>query len=83
VINARQEYRGHEAVAQAIERSYQRFVARGYRYRTREGTSSHHDGVCVLWEMRDQQGSVDSLGANFLLLDPHHRIQRDYQFVER
>jgi hypothetical protein len=83
VINARREHRGHDAVIQAIAGSYERFIADGYRYRTREGTSSHHDGVCVLWEMLDPDGSVDSLGANFLLLDQERRIRLDYQFVER
>lgn len=83
VINARQEYRGREAVIQAIARSYERFIASGFLYRTREGTSGHHDGLCVLWEMLDPEGSVDSLGANFLLLDQERRIRLDYQFVER
>jgi SnoaL-like domain len=82
LINARQEYRGHEAVIRAIARSYERFVSDGYRYRAREGTTSHHDGVCLLWEMLDPEGSVDSAGANFLLFDRDRRIRLDYQFVE-
>jgi hypothetical protein len=83
VINAGHEYRGHEAVVQAVARSYERFVAQGYRYRAREGTSAHHDGVCVLWEMLDPHGAIDSRGANFLLLAQDRRIRLDYQFVER
>jgi hypothetical protein len=58
VINAGYEYRGHEAVVEAIARSYER-------------------------EMLDPEDSVDSAGANFLLLDQDRRIWLDYQFVER
>ena len=83
LVNARQEYRGHEAVQQAISRSYARFIAHGYRYRARSGSSNHHDGICVLWEMLDPSGGLTSSGVNFLLLDSERRIQLDYQFVER
>ena len=83
VINSREEYRGHEALQQAISRSYERFIAQGYRYRARPGSSSHHDAVCVLWEMLDPSAAATSFGANFLLLDSERRIRLDYQFVER
>lgn len=82
VINSRFEYRGHARVIQAITRSYERFISLGYRYRARDETSHHHDGLCILWQMLDPQGSVDSFGANFLLLNQQRQIQLDYQFVE-
>lgn len=82
VINSRFEYRGHDRVVEAITRSYERFVAAGYRYRARPETTAHHRGVCVLWQMLDPQGAVDSFGANFLLLNQEARIRLDYQFVE-
>lgn len=83
VINARFEYRGHDRVAEALSRSYERFIAAGYRYRARPEITAHHDGVCVLWQMLDPRGTVDSSGANFLLLTQEGRINLDYQFVER
>lgn len=83
VINARQEYRGHDAVEQAMTRSYELFIGKGSQYRAREGTTSHHDGICLLWEMLADTGQVSSSGANFLLLDGDGRIVFDHQFVER
>jgi hypothetical protein len=83
VINAHREYRGHEGVEEAMTRSNELFIARGYRYRAREGTGSHHDGICLLWEMLTDTGEVSSLGANLLLLDRDRRIKLEYQFVER
>lgn len=81
VVNSRFEYRGHARVIEAVHRSYEHFVARGFRYRARPESAAHHQGVCVLWQMLDPEGTVDSCGTNFLLLNTAGEIRLDYQFV--
>ena len=82
VVNSRFEYRGHARIIEAINRSYERFISAGFRYRARPESAAHHQGICVLWQMLDPQGTVDSIGTNFLLLNTAEEIELDYQFVE-
>jgi hypothetical protein len=76
------EYHGHDGVEQAVTRSYELFVARGFRFRARREPATHHSAIRFSWEMITADGQVDSLGTQFLLLDEDGRVQLDYQFID-
>lgn len=73
---------GREAIAEAVTTSYERFIARGFRFRALNNALAHHDVIKFSWEMIDAHEAVDSIGTTFLLLDPERRIRLDYQFTE-
>jgi hypothetical protein len=83
VVNARREYRGLNAVHEAVSRSYEGFISRGYLYRPLRRAMTHHHAVRFDWEMVTSAGDEPvSIGVNFLLLDDERRISLDYQFVD-
>jgi hypothetical protein len=76
------EYHGHDGVEQAVTRSYDLFVARGFRFGARGEPATHHRAIRFSWEMIAADGEVDSLGQQFLLLGEDGRVQLDYQFID-
>jgi hypothetical protein len=75
------EVRGHDALERRIRDSHDKNVARGgNRFRAACNIQELRDVVTFNWEMiRDDR--VLATGLEFLVLDPHGRIQRDYQFI--
>lgn len=83
LYNRVKEYHGHAGIEQAVTRSYDLFVSRGFTFRPREQPLSHHGAIRFAWEMiTTADGKVDSLGTQFLILDDDGRIRLDYQFIE-
>ncbi len=74
---------GREAIAEAVNTSHERFIAKGFRFRALDNALAHHDVIKFSWEMIDSNSAVDSIGTTFLLLDPDQRIRLDYQFTEK
>jgi hypothetical protein len=84
LYNRIKEYHGHAGVEAAVQRSHDLFGSRGFLFRPREQPVSHHRGVRFTWEMiTPVDGTVDSIGTQFLLLEDDGRIRLDYQFIER
>ena len=81
MVNRVRRYTGHAEVAEGVGRSYDAFVARGFRFEA-DGHRAHHDAVLFLWLMRDRDGEVDSRGANFIQVAGDGRIVLDHQFAE-
>jgi hypothetical protein len=79
MVNPVQRYVGHTAVAEGVTRSYDAFVARGFRFEA-EASSAHHDAVLFSWLMRDPEGEIDSRGTNYIRLAGDGRIVVDHQF---
>jgi len=78
LFNRVADYHGHTGIEQAVTNSYERFVARGFRFRARHDTASHHDAVRFSWEMTTAaDGVVDSIGTQFLILSSDGRIRLD------
>jgi hypothetical protein len=82
LFNRVNEYHGHAGVERAVQRSYDLFVVRGFRFRPRTQPAAHHNAIRFTWEMITPEGEVSSIGTQFLVLDEHHRISLDYQFIE-
>ena len=84
LFNRASEYHGHASIEEAVKRSYDLFVARGFLFRPREEPVSHHGAIRFTWEMiTTADGKVDSIGTQFLILDDDGRIRLDYQFIEK
>jgi hypothetical protein len=84
LFNRIKEYHGHSGIEAAVQRSHDLFGSRGFLFRPREDPVSHHGAVQFKWEMvTGEDGEVDSLGTQFLLLDVDGRIRLDYQFNEQ
>jgi len=84
LFNRLNEYHGHAGIEDAVRRSYELFVARGFLFRPRQKPASHHEAVQFTWEMiTPDDGEVDSVGTQFLILDDDGRIRLDYQFIEQ
>jgi hypothetical protein len=84
LFNRVSEYRGHTGIEEAVTRSYDLFVARGFLFRPREELASHHGAIRFTWEMiTSADRKVDSIGTQFLVLDDDGRIRLDYQFIEK
>jgi SnoaL-like domain len=81
MINRLRRYEGREGVTEGVTRSYDAFVARGFRFQA-ERFVSHHDAILFFWVMRDPAGQADSRGINFLALDDAGQIAIDHQFAQ-
>jgi hypothetical protein len=82
LFNRVSEYHGPAGIDEAVKRSYDLFVARGFRFRPRGDPASHHNAVRFSWEMVTADDEIDSVGTQFLILDDNGRIRLDYQFIE-
>jgi hypothetical protein len=83
LYNGIKEYHGHAGIEAAVKRSYDLFGSRGFLFRPREQPVSHHSAIRFTWEMiTPVEGTVDSIGTQFLLLEDDGRIRLDYQFIE-
>jgi hypothetical protein len=73
---------GHDEITARVAGAYERFVAPGeYRFRARDEATTHHDSVCLEWEMVGlAYGAVAAGGLDFFLLAPDGRIQSHYQY---
>ncbi len=80
MVNRVRRYEGHAAVEEGVTRSYEAFVARGYRFEA-DAWRAHHDALLFLWVMRDARGALDSRGTNFIQL-ADGRIVLDHQFAD-
>ena len=84
LFNRASEYHGLAGIEEAVNRSYDLFGARGFRFRALGKPASHHNAVKFSWEMITAgDGAVDSVGTQFLVLDENGRIRFDYQFIEK
>ena len=82
--NGRAEYAGHEAIQTAVTTSHDRWVGKGYVFRSRKNAEGHHNGVRFSWEMVSAAGGdVVSIGSEFVILDDDGRIRHDYQFIDK
>jgi hypothetical protein len=81
MINRLRRYDGREAVTEGVTRSYEAFVARGFRFED-DGYLAHHGALLFSWLMRTARGEVDSRGTNFIQLAGDGRIALDHQFVD-
>jgi hypothetical protein len=83
LVNGIAEYRGWAAVATAITRSHDVWVATGHRFREARQPVSHHNAIRFSWEMVAPDGAtVISTGTNVLMLSGDSRILSDYQFTD-
>jgi len=83
LFNRVNEYHGHAGIEEAVKRSYELFVARGFVFRARAQPVSHHGAIRFTWEMiTTADGEVDSIGTQFMVLGEDGRIRLDYQFIE-
>jgi hypothetical protein len=82
LFNRVSEYHGLPGIEQAVKRSYDLFVARGFQFRPRGDPANHHNAVRFSWDMITADDKVDSVGMQFLVLDENGQIRLDYQFIE-
>jgi hypothetical protein len=77
------EVHGHQEIEARVTRSFETYVAPGtYSFQAARAAAAHHDAVRVDWEMVDvTSGAAASTGSEFIMLDDHGRITRDYQFL--
>lgn len=77
------EVRGRDALEARVRTSWDKWVRdRGCIFRTRD-FDSHHGAVRFRWEMTNLgDGTVVSVGVEFLVLARDGRIREDYQFIE-
>jgi hypothetical protein len=76
------EVHGHDALEERIRTTYEKWVRdAGCVFRPRHA-DRHHDAVRFIWDMASRDGTVMSVGVEFLLLAPDGRIRADYQFIE-
>jgi hypothetical protein len=73
---------GYEALDDRVTSAYEAYVRSGkYRFRRVEPPVAHHNAVKVQWEMVTvDDGSVASVGLEFLILADDGRIISDHQF---
>jgi hypothetical protein len=81
MTNGLRRYEGRDAVTEAVTRSYDAFVARGFRFEA-ERFTAHHSAILFFWVMRDRDGQPDSHGINYIQLDDAGRIAVDHQFID-
>ncbi|RJG05148.1 hypothetical protein D3870_03155 [Noviherbaspirillum cavernae] len=83
-LNKTLEAHGHQAIETRIVNSHNKWVRdAGYLFRSARNADGHHNTVKFSWEMvRPDDGTVVSVGVDFLLLDEEGRILADYQFIE-
>ncbi|AEY85595.1 hypothetical protein SHJG_0318 [Streptomyces hygroscopicus subsp. jinggangensis 5008] len=80
--NVGQEYRGHEAVAQAIDEAYEDFVSKGFSF-TVHSHLRNHDAIRIVWHMVPTGGGdVAAVGTEFITVDAAGRILTNYQFMD-
>lgn len=74
---------GHDALEARVTRAYNTYVGTGeYRFRSARPPAAHHDAVKVDWEMiRVSDGTVASVGIEFLILHTDGKIASDHQFI--
>ncbi len=83
LFNRVNEYHGHAGIEEAVKRSHELFVARGFVFRPRAQPVSHHSAIRFTWEMiTAADGELDSIGTQFMVLGDDGRIRLDYQFIE-
>jgi hypothetical protein len=83
LVNGRAEYVGWAEVSTALQRTFDAWVVSGHRFRVARPPASHHDMVCLAWEMTAADGeTVVSTGTNVITLSATGRILSDWQFVE-
>jgi len=76
------EVHGHDALEERVRTTYEKWVRdAGCVFRPRHA-DRHHDAVRFIWDMASRDGTVMSVGVEFLLLAPDGRIRADYQFIE-
>ena len=74
---------GYDALEARVASAYESFVGSGpYRFRAAGPAVEHHDAVKVQWEMvNTADGTVASVGLEFLVLGADGRIVSDHQFI--
>jgi SnoaL-like domain len=80
--NAVQDYEGHDGIATAMQRNFDKWVSNGYRFRSAGTTSAHHDTARFAWQMIDPAGrEVVSRGTNFIRVTDG-QVSLDAQFTD-
>ena len=74
---------GYDALDARVTAAYESYVGAGtYRFRAVEPPVAHHNAVKAQWEMVTvADGTVASVGLEFLLVDDDGRIVSDHQFI--
>jgi nuclear transport factor 2 (NTF2) superfamily protein len=85
-VNARRfnhssEQIGRATIGEAVTRTWTRFGANGFRFRTLTGAVGHHNALKFSWEMLDGDGKRDSLGTTIVFFNSDGLIELDYQFT--
>jgi hypothetical protein len=77
------EATGDRALDDRVTSAYEAYVRTGkYRFRRAGPPVAHHNAVKVQWEMVNvDDGSVASVGLEFLILADDGRIISDHQFI--
>lgn len=81
MINRFTCYEGIDAVIEGATRSFDEFVARGFRFQA-ERFTAHHSALVFFWLMRDPRDTPVSRGINYITLDEPGRIALDHQFAQ-
>ena len=82
--NGRAVYVGHEGVQAAVTASHDKWVGKGYVFRSGGNAEGHHNGVRFGWDMIPAAGGeVVSIGSEFVIVDEDGRIRYDYQFIDK
>jgi len=78
------EARGHDAIAEKIAQTFDRFIAPGrFRLQALSATDAHHQAIKFYWALMPADGGMARwVGSDFLMLDEEGRIRADYQFIE-
>ena len=79
-----EEARGHDAIAEKIARTFDRYIGSGgFRLKALNGADAHHQTVKFYWALMPADGGMArEVGSDFLVLDEEGRIRADYQFIE-
>jgi hypothetical protein len=77
------EATSYQALHDRVTSAYEAYVRSGkYRFRRAGPPAAHHNAVKVQWEMVNvDDGSVASVGLEFLILANDGRIISDHQFI--
>jgi hypothetical protein len=78
------EAHGHDAIAETIARTFDRYIGSGgFRLQALNGADAHHQTVKFYWALVPAGGGMArAVGSDFLFLDEEGRIRADYQFIE-
>lgn len=80
--NVAAEYRGHDAVAQAIDEAYNDFIAKGFVF-TVHNLQVNHEAMRITWHMVPADGGeVAAVGTELIILDDDGRIRTNHQFID-